>query len=156
MKKIPHRDPEAVKADARKLFHGDTEKVPTTTIKRLVHRGVEIASRYRKADEFETMVKVIEAVPEWAQARIRSVLCDSKCGSCYSVQLRRWDDGDAWLIGEYLRVALRAINDGFNGLYVCSPSDSVLGGDQQICVGNGKWIGDVGDYLDHAGEAPSE
>jgi hypothetical protein len=140
---IPHRDPELVQAEAERLYHGDIEKVPTTTINTLSVCGIELSSRYSKADEFETMTKVIHALPPWARQEIKSIFCDSKCGSDYLVILHRWCDNCAQLIGAYLRVALRAINGGFNGLYVRNFSkDSIFGGDKSVDVGGGEWVSD--------------
>jgi hypothetical protein len=85
---IPRFEPEVVEAEARRRWHGDDEKVATTAVKVLVVRGVEITSRYQKADELELMGRIIDAMPPCVSARIESVWCDSKACHCYSITLK--------------------------------------------------------------------
>jgi hypothetical protein len=88
------------------------------------------------------MAKVIHTLPKWARREFKSIFCDSKCGSDYLVVLHRWDEDNAWLVGQFLRVALRAINGGFNGLYVRNQGEGMFGGDKEVYAGGGEWIFD--------------
>src|SRR3954463_7017659 len=113
---IPVREPEVIAADAKR-YRGDDEKVATTSIQRAVLDGIEITSRYQKAHELETMIRMLENVrPEWRR-QIASMWCDSKAGACYEVHLRRWDENLAQAIGRSLEQA----SGGHNGIYVRAP-----------------------------------
>jgi hypothetical protein len=129
--RIPHREPEIIQLEADRRWHGDTEKVPTTTLRSpLLVDGIAIISRYNNAHEFETMVKMIEALSPTCWRLLKSIFCDSKCGS-FTVELRRWNEDAAWLIGERLDAVLHRVNGGHSGLFMSSPSDG-YGGDEQI------------------------
>src|SRR5690349_7789676 len=113
---IPVHAPEVIEAEARRRHDGD-EKVATTSIQLAVLDGVEITSRYQKAHELETMIRMLENVrPEWRR-QIASMWCDSKAGACHEVHLRRWDESLAQAIGRRLEQA----SGGHNGIYVRAP-----------------------------------
>jgi hypothetical protein len=58
---IPRLTPDVIEAEAKKCY--DREKVATTSIKCLVVSGVEITSRWARAEDYELMVKIMEAIP---------------------------------------------------------------------------------------------
>jgi hypothetical protein len=69
---IPRREPELIEAEARQFYRGDTEKVATTSLQSVTARGVEITSRYNKAEEFELMAKMVNALPASRRYAARS------------------------------------------------------------------------------------
>jgi hypothetical protein len=75
---IPRFEPEVVDREAWKHWRGDHEKVRTTSLKSLKVRGVELTSRYGKAEEFETMAAVLSLMPYYVVEGIKSVFCNSK------------------------------------------------------------------------------
>lgn len=83
---IPEFEPEIVQAEADEHWHGDTEKVATTSIKKLSVEGVIITSRYQKAHELKLMAAVISKMPRTERLQIKSVFCDSKACSTYSLE----------------------------------------------------------------------
>ncbi len=59
---IPKFEPEIVAAIAKRKYHGDSEKVATTSIKALDVHGVSLRSRYDKAHEYAEMAAMVEGV----------------------------------------------------------------------------------------------
>jgi hypothetical protein len=117
---IPVHEPEVVAAEARKKWHGNAEKVATTSIKMLKIDGVEITSRYCRALEFELMRDMVLALsPRW-RAIMKSIFCDSKATDCFSVTMRRWDPRLATEIGKQLESAALELNDGHNGITIAA------------------------------------
>jgi len=115
---IPVREPELIAAEARKKYHGNDEKVATTSIKTLKVDGVEIISRYCQAHEFELMRAMILALSPRQRALVKSIFCDSKCTYAFSATLHPWDEKLATEIGEQLeRIALKQ-KSGHNGIMV--------------------------------------
>ena len=68
LKPIPLRDPEIVEAEARTYWRGNAEKVPTTSLTLLTVCGVELTSRYNKADEYECSAWCCFCRPRWPPA----------------------------------------------------------------------------------------
>lgn len=114
---IPRHEPEAVAAAAR-AWRGDTEKVPTTSVKGVDIDGVALCSRYGKAHEYEAMVFMVEAVSKDLRAKINSVFCDSKAECCYAVELRPCSRAEAEEIGHQLAHAANERHGGHNGIYL--------------------------------------
>jgi hypothetical protein len=115
---IPRREPELIEAEARQLYRGDTEKVATTSLQSVTARGIEITSRYNKVDEFELMVKMVNALPASLCKKIKSIWCDSKACQCFTVVLRAWNDNLAREVGVKLQAALLNMRSGHNGIAV--------------------------------------
>jgi hypothetical protein len=57
---VVYREPELVQREADRKFRGDTEKVATAGFNDINVRGVIVSSRYGKAYELETMVKLVQ------------------------------------------------------------------------------------------------
>jgi hypothetical protein len=118
---IPRHEPEIVAAGAARHY-GDDEKVPTTSLEILTVRGVNITSRYQKADELELMRAVILALPSPFCGMVKSIWCDSKACCCYSVVLREWLSSRAFssaaeIIGSCLETTLKSMRPfGHNGI----------------------------------------
>lgn len=91
---VPEHEPEVVKAAADGRWNGDPEKVPTTSVDELEHRGVTLRSRYGKAHEYRAMMRIVDALREEDARGLVSVFCDSKAEACY---LLRADVPDARL-----------------------------------------------------------
>jgi hypothetical protein len=136
--RIPHREPEVIQLEADRRWHGDPDKVPTTSLRSpLSVDGIAIISRYNNALEFETMVVMVWSLSPLCRALLKSIFCDSKCGS-YCVELRHWNEDVARIIGERLNAVLHDISSGpdggHGGLWMSSPADG-FGGDKQIECG---------------------
>jgi hypothetical protein len=117
VKTIPVHEPEVIAAGAARL-RGDDEKMPTTAVNPITRRGVVLISRYSKADELETMAKMVEAMPPAMVRDVLSVFCDSKIGHCYRVKMRWGDLRAAVEIGDQVERA----SGGHNGISVESKS----------------------------------
>jgi hypothetical protein len=122
MSVIPRHEPEIIEAVAARQHYGNDEKVATTSIDHLIVRGVNISSRYRKADKFELMRALILALPSPFFGMVESIWCDSKASCCYSVVLRKWVSARTFssaaeIIGSYLETTLRSMRPfGHNGI----------------------------------------
>jgi hypothetical protein len=118
MKPIPRREPEIVQAEADRLYRGDTDRVPTTSLRGLTFRGVDVSSRYHQADELEAMLKMIATLPRHIAAELRSLQCNSKATHSFHVELRRWNAHLATEVGWRLAIAAGKIPGGHNGIDV--------------------------------------
>jgi hypothetical protein len=116
---IPKHEPEVIAAGAR-WWCGSDEKVPTTSLDRLVVHGVELTSRYNKASEYELMARAIEALPPSLRSQVESICCDSK-SDCYSVELRHWQPALAKELGRAPDQSIRALCSGHNGITLDGP-----------------------------------
>lgn len=85
-KLIPRFEPEVIAAGTRK-HHGDDEKVATTTFEGVLADDILVTSRYKKADEIELMVEMVDALPDEGRRMVRSIFCDSKAQHCYTIEL---------------------------------------------------------------------
>jgi hypothetical protein len=120
---IPRHEPEIVEAIAAKQHYGDDEKVATTSLDHLIVRGVNITSRYQKADELDLMRALILALPPPFFGMVKSIWCDSKASCCYSVVLRERFSSPAVfpsaaeIIGACLETTLKSMRPfGHNGI----------------------------------------
>lgn len=116
MKMIPVLEPEVVQATANRLYKGDTEKVPTTTVNDILVNGVSLHSRYMKAAELKTMQTVVLDLPQEMIGRIASITCDSKASDTYEVKLRVWNKHAAKEIGGAMENILLRVRNGHNGI----------------------------------------
>jgi hypothetical protein len=119
---IPRHEPEIIEAVATRQHYGDDEKVATTSLDHLIVRGVNITSRYQKADELDLMRALVLALPSPFCGMVESIWCDSKACCCYSVVLREWLSARAFssaaeIIGSCLETTLRSMRPfGHNGI----------------------------------------
>jgi hypothetical protein len=116
---IPKYEPEFIAAEAKRLWRGDDEKVPTTSLQEVQFRGVRLDSRYQKAHEFETMIAVVSKLDAAEIAVIDSMWCNSKAQSCYEVRLKR-GVFESWaeIICASIHAYLMQVNGGHNGFDV--------------------------------------
>jgi hypothetical protein len=125
---IPRYEPEVIEAEARK-FGGDHDKTSTTSIDVLVVGGVEISSRYRKAEELETMLAIIVlglSEPE-LRRHVKGAWCDSKFSDSYTVTLRSNKDASlARQIGLAFQAGAIRVCGGHNGISVTGPDGKSL------------------------------
>jgi hypothetical protein len=119
-KTIPIREPEVIASEARKKWHGNSEKVATTSIKELNIDGVNIISRYCQAHEFELMRDMMLTLPPQQRAAVAAIFCDSKCTFCFSVTLRHWNRELATKIGKQLEQVALQQSGGHNGITVAA------------------------------------
>ena len=139
---IPVHEPEVVAAEARKKWHGDAEKVATTSIKMLKIDGVKITSRYCRAHEFELMRDMILTLsPRW-RTIMKSIFCDSQATDCFSVTMRRWDPRLAAEIGKKLESAALELNDGHNGITVAAATKTIFSDAGRFIDIHPNWCGD--------------
>jgi hypothetical protein len=88
-------------------------KVPYDT---LDYRGVSLQSRYSVASEFETMMAVIDAMPDDVRLRLASVWCDSKACAYYHVVVTLGMNHSE--LPEQVRSCFLVATSGFNGILV--------------------------------------
>jgi hypothetical protein len=135
---IPHREPEVIQAEADRRWHGDPDKVPTTSLRSpLLVDGITIISRYNNAHEFELMIEMVWSLSPLCRALLKSIFRDSKCGTL-TVELRNWNEDVARIIGERLDYVLVDIDGGHSGLWMTSPSKEGFGGDKFVEF-EGRW-----------------
>ena len=77
---VPTFEPEVIQAAARR-WGGSAEKIATTALRITTHRGVDLNSRYGKADEVQTMADMVDALPEHVAWTVTSIAYDSKAGT---------------------------------------------------------------------------
>jgi hypothetical protein len=129
---IPRREPELIAREAQRLWRGCADKVPTTSIDRMVVWGVELTSRYNQADEFDTMRAMVLALGGAAFV-VRSIFCDSRFTHSYTVLIRDW----AWetnLVGHLARTLEAAAfreRGGHNGITVAADDGSPFGSSER-------------------------
>jgi hypothetical protein len=113
----PRHEPEAIDAEARKRWRGDSEKVATTSVKSATVHGVLLESRYDKAHEYDVMAAMVEHLSPSLRSRVRAIFCDSKMTASYAVTLRGdCKVGDANEIGRQLGHACGEQQGGHNGI----------------------------------------
>ena len=127
---IPRHELEIISAGIKKCG-GDDAYVATTSIRSLKIDGVLIVSRYKNADEFARMQKMIHSLPGKFLREVKSILCDSKVSHCYFVVLRRWDSPLARIIGLYLEHQAKMLAGGHNGIQIQADDGSALGDPEQ-------------------------
>ncbi|QYC11437.1 hypothetical protein [Brevundimonas nasdae] len=126
--------PELAAALERQYALDRAEAGPRAPEPSILHRGVEVASRWSIARELETMMQIVDAVPGRVRPRILSIWCDSKAPAYYVVTMRP----DLWTEGleEAVLTATLAVTKGFNGLDIDT-------GARTIALG-AEWPGEEG------------
>ena len=112
MKTVPVFEPEVIAA-------GD-EKAATTAIKMLTIAGVEIESRYGKADELQAVGNIIDQLCPAARAFIERVWINSKNGWVH-VTLRYRDETAARIVAELVEKGFLQNSGGHSGIDICAP-----------------------------------
>lgn len=140
--------PEEVAATVRREGRLDDEKVPTTNLTRLLHRGVVITSRYQKAAEFRRMAEFIERVPEDWVGRVKTIWCDSKATHQYAVVIDA-PRSELRTFGEMFGMIAREVAKGHNGFFVVGqapdgscPTDPYEGENRAEAMIDPDWVGD--------------
>jgi hypothetical protein len=75
---IPVIDLSIVERSAAQNYHGDTEKVATTTVRPFVYKGIDLSSRYDKADEYETLLDLVDSLDSIDLRVVKTIFSDSK------------------------------------------------------------------------------
>ena len=66
MRSNPRFEPKIIETEAQKRWHGDIEKVATTSIRALEVHDVVLSNRYNKAHEYKDMAAlIVELSPEF-------------------------------------------------------------------------------------------
>ena len=123
---VPRFEPEHILAVANAKWRGDVEKVATTSLPGLDFEGVVLSSRYDKADEYETMLDMIEGVSPSMRSKISSIFCDSKAGLCFSVELKPCSIKEAKYILRQLDGACMESAKWHNGIFVNGTAGGTL------------------------------
>lgn len=124
---VPRRTDAEVQAEAKLHWHGDDEKVPTTSIKSLTYKGIMLSSRYSKAGEYEEMMRIIDSLKPITPRIISQIWCDSKAQACYSITLN--DDvtrEEAEFLYSDLSEGLERSHIGHNGITIEGPNSQGL------------------------------
>lgn len=113
--RVPRRPEEEISRDAER-YRGDREKVRTSAITALEWEGVALISRYGKADEYELMIDMVEAIKARA-CSVAHIFCDSKAGSTFDVMVKSPSTlAEIEGIGDRISQALLSKNGGYNYL----------------------------------------
>lgn len=131
---VPEYPPDFVQAVADRHYFGDREKVSTTWVGMIELHGVEITSRYQKADELQTMVDVLQAAG--CADKILKMHCDSKAQACYVITAK--DAADKMDVAHALGHVFLWSDGGYNAIYVHGP-----GRDDDPVVLDPAWANDV-------------
>jgi len=123
--RAPQFEPEVLAAAARKA-EGGGERIATTSVCRIVVRGVRLTSVWRKAHELNAMARVVEALPDHWLMLVRSMACDSRL-CAYEVNSAPCRMQDMRCLAELFSDLLVAHAGGHNGLTLNSgPHAAVL------------------------------
>ena len=95
-----------------------------TTFDCVLHKRVHIRSRYNLLEEFETMQRAIDVLPQHLIEAMNFIWCDSKCEACYEVGTYRKDLAKA--LGGALDVAFVAVQGGHNGINITAGAEGTL------------------------------
>ncbi len=114
---VPIFEPEVIAAKVR-LWHGDDEKVATTSLKTLCVNGVTIESRYGKANEYQLLSEIIAGMSLLVCSSVVNVFCDSKATWVITVSLQHGEAKHAKLIGDHFSREMLGRNGGHNGIFV--------------------------------------
>jgi hypothetical protein len=125
---IPRHEPEVIQAIATKRHFGNDERVPTTFFKSMMLRGVKIESRFRKAEEFELMLRIVPNFTDRQREAIESIFCDSKAGAAFQIVIHRskWNAELARSIRDTFLACVTHYNGGCNGAMIYGGSDDRL------------------------------
>jgi hypothetical protein len=113
---IPQHEPEVVAAGAQRRFHGDDEKIPTTSLNPIVVDRVTIESRYGKANELELMRRFVLDLSPHHRRLVARIWCDSKAMHSFSVVLRHWKEAET--IGRAIEASAMTHSQGHNGISI--------------------------------------
>jgi hypothetical protein len=124
---VPRHAPEVIEAGARGTGYDRLDKVATTSIDALVVHGIELTSRYDKAEELEKMAAIVLNGLSLLQCKaVKRILYNSKSSDDYTITLRS-DDAD---LAEQIGLAFQAgaiwLRGGHNGITVNGPDGETL------------------------------
>jgi len=136
---IPKHEPEVIQAIAAKCHFGNDERVPTTFFQSMQLRGVKIESRFRKADEFELMLRIVPNFTDQQCEAIESIFCDSKAGAAFEIVIHRskWNAELARSIRDTFLACVMNYNGGCNGATIYG------GSDDRLLHLDPQWLGDL-------------
>jgi hypothetical protein len=124
---VPRYEPEVVEAGARGSGYDRLDKVSTTSVDTLVVHGVELSSRYGKAEELEKMAAIVLTGLSLLQCKlVKSVWYNSKYSDSYTITLRSDDAKLARQIGLAFQAGALWLKGGHNGITVEGPDGKTL------------------------------
>lgn len=121
-----------------------TEAGETALFNRKIVRGIEITSRWDILKEFELMESVACSISPLAAVRIKSIWCDSRCGSFFHLTARA--GLYAPIVISEIGEALVRLNGGYNGVLV--EEDSITGSPREVAFLDPEWGEDYDELLD--------
>jgi hypothetical protein len=116
--RIPQHEPEVFAAKVRASGLRDPDKVPDTSVSSYNCLGVRLKSRHGKAQEYEAMIAMVEAVDARLRGLIIDIDCNSRAEICYAATLKPCCLADANTIARQLEAGCVAATKGHNGIYV--------------------------------------
>jgi hypothetical protein len=124
---VPKHEPEVVEAGARGTGYDRLDEVPDTTVDALVVHGIELTSRYNKADELTKMAAIVLTGLSLLQCRrIKSIWYNSAYSDSYAITLRSEDADLAQQIGLAFEAGALWLKGGHNGISVEGPDGKTL------------------------------
>lgn len=138
---IPRHEPEVVRAEADRRWRGDDEKVATTSLSSMVVNGILLNSRYGKADEYEEMAAIADALPAHMAGRVHSIFRDSQSGHT-TVSMPAWDRDLALCIGHLMEEVCISLQEGHGGITLSEGAELLASHpDNWVEIAAG-WVGD--------------
>jgi hypothetical protein len=124
---VPRHAPEVIEAGACGTGYDRLDKVATTSVDALMVHGIELSSRYGKADELEKMATIVLTGLSLLQCRrIKSIWYNSAYSDSYIIKIKS-DDAD---LAEQIGLAFQAgaiwLRGGHNGISVEGPDGKTL------------------------------
>jgi hypothetical protein len=92
------------------------EAGPTAPYSIKTVRGILIESRWDILREFDLMTSVVNSLSPLVAARIKSIWCDTKCGSFFFLKVRAGRYAPA--VQSEVRESLLRLNGGYNGVVI--------------------------------------
>jgi hypothetical protein len=89
---------------------------PKEPYENTLYKDVTIASRYSVKHEFNSMRRIIDAMPQLIAVRVETIWCDSLAGACYTVMLQ--PGAFTEVILESIFAAFVKAVGGWNGLII--------------------------------------
>lgn len=113
---IPRHEPEVLRARVRARSDRDPARVASTALRSIVVNGIPLASRARRADEFEVMAAMAASLPPEHAVGVASIRSDGRAGNAYEVRLSSWDPETAVAVGHLVQYACYESKGGHDGI----------------------------------------
>lgn len=94
----------------------DDEKRPQCSPEKVLCHDVVLQSRYEKLHEYRVMAAMINDLSPILREQVTSVLCDSKAGAFYTVELKSSEDTLVNMIATSVEATAKRTVGGYNGI----------------------------------------